>query len=98
MAAILAGIHHGITSAAIPAPMVSPGEVLEEEITLPPRWEAALDAFDDGKVLPQYLGKRYHKLFATCRREECDRFHAADHASATTSGICARSSGSLVYL
>ena len=65
-----------ITNRLDPGPMVSPGTVLEEEISLPLRWEAALDAFDAAKVLPQYLGKRYHQLFATCRREECDRFHA----------------------
>jgi glutamine synthetase len=76
MAAILAGIHHGITNRLEPGPMVAPGEVLEEKIALPLRWEAALDAFDAGTVLPQYLGKRYHDLFAACRREECNRFHA----------------------
>jgi glutamine synthetase len=76
MAAILAGIHHGVSNRCDPGPMVSPGEVIEEKITLPTRWEAALDAFDAGKILPQYLGKRYHDLYATCRREECDRFHA----------------------
>jgi glutamine synthetase len=76
MAAILAGIHHGITQRCEPGPMVSPGEVLEEKASLPLRWEAALDAFEQGTVLPQYFGKRYHELFATCRREECDRIHA----------------------
>lgn len=76
MAAILAGIHHGITNRLDPGPMVQPGEIIEEKITLPLRWEAALDAFERGKVLPQYLGKHYHELFASCRREECDRFHA----------------------
>ena len=76
MAAIMAGIHHGITNRCDPGPMASPGEVLEEKITLPLRWEAALDAFEAGRVLPRYLGERYHKLFATCRREECDRIHA----------------------
>jgi glutamine synthetase len=76
MAAILAGIHHGITNRCDPGPMVAEGEVIEEKVALPLRWEAALDAFDRGTVLPQYLGKRYHDLFAACRREECDRFHA----------------------
>jgi len=76
MAAILAGIHHGITNRCDPGPMVQPGQVIEEKIGLPLRWEAALDAFEAGKVLPRYLGERYHRLFATCRREECDRFHA----------------------
>ena len=76
LAAIVAGIHHGISQRCDPGVMVNPGEVLEERVTLPTRWEAALDAFDQGTVLPKYLGERYHKLFATCRREECDRFHA----------------------
>ncbi|MGH8129851.1 MAG: glutamine synthetase family protein [Steroidobacteraceae bacterium] len=76
MAAILAGIHHGITNRCEPGPMVAQGTVIEEKAELPLRWEAALDAFDAGKILPRYLGERYHKLYATCRREECDRFHA----------------------
>lgn len=76
MAAILAGIHHGLTHRCDPGPMVSPGEVIEEKITLPRRWDTALDAFEAGTVLPQYLGNRYHNLYAACRREECERFHA----------------------
>jgi glutamine synthetase len=76
MAAILAGLHHGIVNRCDPGTLVRPEEVIEEKIGLPLRWEAALDAFDAGTVLPKYLGKRYHDLYATCRREECDRFHA----------------------
>ncbi len=76
LAAILAGIHHGITKKLDPGPMVEPGTVIDEKVKLPVRWEAALDAFDAGKVLPQYLGQRYHELYAACRREECNRFHA----------------------
>jgi glutamine synthetase len=75
MAAILAGIHHGIQNRCEPGPMVRPGEVLKEEATLPLRWEAALDAFAAGGVLPWYLGERYHRIYAACRREECDRVH-----------------------
>jgi len=76
MAAILAGIHHGITNRCDPGPMVAQGTVIEEKAELPLRWEAALDAFAAGSILPKYLGKRYHDLYAACRREECDRFHA----------------------
>lgn len=76
LAAILAGIHHGITNKLDPGPMVQPGTVIDEKVELPVRWEAALDAYDRGKILPKYLGERYHKLFGTCRREECDRFHS----------------------
>jgi glutamine synthetase len=76
MAAILAGIHHGITNKIDPGPMVQPGTVIDEKVELPVRWEAALDAFAAGKVLPKYLGQRYHDLYLSCRREECDRIHA----------------------
>ncbi len=56
--------------------MVAPGTVIEEKAILPLRWEAALGAFEAGRILPRYLGQRYHDLYASCRREECDRFHA----------------------
>src|SRR5262245_26867360 len=76
VAAILAGIHHGVANRCEPGPMVSPEQVLDEVITLPRRWDAALDLFEAGKILPRYLGEKYHQLYATCRREESDRFHA----------------------
>jgi glutamine synthetase len=55
--------------------MVQPGQEVDDTVTLPVRWELALNAFDAGKVLPQYLGN-YHEIFASCRREECDRYHS----------------------
>ncbi len=77
MAALLAGIHHGISERVEPEPPVQAGQVLEEErVTLPVRWDAALDAFEAGTVLPRYLGADYHRIFAACRREESERFHA----------------------
>jgi glutamine synthetase len=76
MAALLAGIHHGITNKCDPGVMVQAGQEIEEEAALPLRWEAALDAFAAGKILPQYFGETYHEVFEKCRREECDRFHA----------------------
>ena len=76
MAAILAGIHHGITKRCNPGPMVAQESVIDEKVELPVRWEAALDAYDRGKILPRYLGERYYKLYGICRREECERFHS----------------------
>jgi glutamine synthetase len=76
VAAILAGVHHGLANRCEPGPMVRPGEVIAEVVTLPRRWDAALDLFDAGTILPRYLGEEYHRLYGTCRREESDRFHA----------------------
>ena len=76
LAAILGGIHHGIVNRLDPGPMVAERSVIEEKVELPIRWHAALDAYDAGTILPNYLGEQYHKLYGTCRREEADRFHS----------------------
>jgi glutamine synthetase len=76
VAAILAGIHHGISNASEPRPMTPERARLEYEISVPLRWPLALDAFDAGKFLPGYFGKDYHELFSQCRREEESNYHA----------------------
>ena len=76
VAAILAGMHHGISNKCDPGVMVQPGTEVDGNVTLPCRWEAALDAFETGQILPDYLGAEYHRIFAVCRREECDQFHS----------------------
>lgn len=76
MAAVLGGIHHGLTRGCDPGPMVPAGAVIDEVITLPTRWEQALGAFERGAVLRDYLGAEFARIYAICRRTECDRFHA----------------------
>lgn len=76
LAAVVAGIHHGITKRCEPGPMVRQGQEIGTEIRLPVNWVSALDAFAAGRVLPHYLGEAYHEAFEKCRREELDRFHA----------------------
>lgn len=56
--------------------MVPQESVIDERVELRVRWPAALDAFEAGKILPKYLGEKYHRLDATCRREEEERFHS----------------------
>ena len=75
MSAILAGIHHGITNQCDPGTMVQTGQNIDNEVTLPSYWEAALDRFEAGSILPDYLGE-YHHVFVTLRREECERYRA----------------------
>jgi glutamine synthetase len=74
VAALLAGIHHGITQKCEPGTMVQQGEMLEHVVTLPIRWPTALDTFDTGTILPAYLGDEYHKLFSLSRREASQRY------------------------
>jgi glutamine synthetase len=77
MGAIAAGIHYGITNQCVAATeMVVESEEMEEVITLPREWASALDKFADSKILPQYFGEEYCKLFEQLRRSECDEFAA----------------------
>jgi glutamine synthetase len=75
-ASVIAGAHHGMINKISPPPMVQEGEVFEEVITLPTRWEAALDVYDTSIILPTYLGEKYAKVFGALRREEANRFHS----------------------
>lgn len=74
-AAILAGMHAGLERGIAPPPMVGEGEVIERRVGLPNRWEYALDAFAAGRILPDYLGGDFCRVFAQCRRWESEQFH-----------------------
>ncbi len=76
MAAILAGVHAGLTQNIEPPRMIREGEVMDEKVSLSPRWETALDAFDAGRLLPDYLGAEFCRVFGLARRHEAEAFHA----------------------
>ena len=76
VAAIMAGIHHGISTRCEPRPMTEEREELNYQIEIPARWPLALDAFDAGTILPRYIGKDYHELYSQCRREEEANYNA----------------------
>jgi glutamine synthetase len=76
VAAILAGIHHGIANQCDPGPMTQEREEIEHLVTLPIRWPMALNGFKKGTILPKYFGEEYHRVFGVCRAEEEDLFHS----------------------
>lgn len=76
VAAVMAGIHHGIKNQSDPGPMTQEKEEVEYEITLPVRWPYALDTFEAGSILREYFGAEYHRVYGVCRREELDVFHS----------------------
>ena len=55
--------------------MVGEGEVITLKRKIPNRWDAAIDKFARGKILAQYLGEDYCRLYAQHRRDESRRFH-----------------------
>ncbi len=77
LAAILAGIHHGIANQLEAGDMIREKTLFEEQaISLPVRWEQALKLFREARVLPKYLGEEFCGAFEMMRRSECDAFHA----------------------
>ena len=74
-AAIAAGIHHGMKNRIEPPRMVEEGEVITLKRKIPNRWDDAIDRFARSKILPQYLGEEYCRIYAIHRREESRRFH-----------------------
>ncbi len=77
VAAVLAGMHFGISRQCEPGPMVEEGTELQGlEAVLPDRWEASLRAFGQSEVMREYLGADYCSAFESMRRSECEAFHA----------------------
>ncbi len=77
MAALFAGIHHGISKGLEPTDPVPEGTMFEDqEIELPVRWEAALDRFRASEILPAYMGEEFCRTYELTRRSECDQFQA----------------------
>lgn len=77
VAAVIAGIHYGIREQCDPGTMVEEGTFLrDQQITLPTRWDAALELFDRSVIVPEYLDKEFCRIFSVCRHSENNQFHA----------------------
>ena len=68
LATVLAGISEGLKKQVEPPPMIAEGEVIDPTVTLPVRWQAALDAFQNAKVIPNYRSEEYCRVFLHSRR------------------------------
>ncbi len=74
-AAVAAGVHYGLKNRCDPGRMVEEGEAITLKTKIPVRWEAALNRFARGKILPAYLGEKYCRYFVGNRRAEAEAFH-----------------------
>jgi glutamine synthetase len=77
LAALLAGVHHGLKGKIDPGPPVQGDGYAAAERSgqrLPANWFAAVDQFEGSKVLRDYLGDRFVSMFCKVKRTEQDRF------------------------
>jgi glutamine synthetase len=74
VAALLAGIHHGLVSQADPGPPVTGNAGVKTQPDLPQNMWAALDAMASGQILPRYFPGQYGALYVDAKRRELEKF------------------------
>ena len=74
-AAILMGIDAGLDANSEPPEMVAEGSDVDLRVTLPIRWDQALDQFLQSHVISDYFGRQYQEAYEGVRRTEAQRFH-----------------------
>ena len=78
LAALLAGVHHGLTGKIDPGPPVEGdgyAAAAKSAERLPAHWYAAVDLFADSAAMKAYLGEHFVAMFAAVKRAEQDRFN-----------------------
>ena len=75
-AAVLAGIHHGLTRRLDPGPPTEGNAYAQCRPNLPSNWIDALRAFERADVLHGYLGADYCRIFGACKLCELRAFNA----------------------
>lgn len=75
LAAILAGMHHGLEQKLDPGAPVGEFDGVDYRDTLPPRWKMALDTLRNDQLLSQYFGKEFIGLYLDVREWEEEEYH-----------------------
>lgn len=70
LAAILAGIDHGLEQPQTPPPQTHGNAYDQHPASLPDAWGTALTSFENSRFIADYLGGDYQRWFAACKRQE----------------------------
>ena len=76
LAAVLAGVHHGVKNKVDPGPPVVGNGYEQKSDPMPTNWFAALETFRESAFMKDYFGERFVDIFATIKETEADRFFA----------------------
>jgi glutamine synthetase len=76
MAAVLAGMHHGISRKLEPGPAVTGNGYAQPSAPIPANWFASIDALRQGAIIRDYFGADFVETFCTIKEVEADRFYA----------------------
>ncbi|MCA0433323.1 MAG: glutamine synthetase family protein [Proteobacteria bacterium] len=76
MAAIMAGMHYGISEKEDPGTPVTGNGYERRAKYIPGNWFDAIDAFWRASILKEYFGKQFVDTYCTLKEVEADRFYA----------------------
>lgn len=76
LAAVLAGVHHGLTHEIDPGEPVIGNGYEQPSDPMPTNWFAAIAAFRQSAFMRKYFGERFVDIFSTLKEVEADRFYA----------------------
>ncbi|MGH6901184.1 MAG: glutamine synthetase family protein, partial [Geminicoccaceae bacterium] len=74
LAAVLAGIHHGLAHELEPSAPITGNAYAQVAPSLPLSWDRAIEALAGTSILNGYLGESFCRLYRVCRAAELDRF------------------------
>lgn len=75
IAAVLAGVHHGIKHTLDPGPESMEGQEPQEGIEIPTRWREALQAFSGSEFFKDYFGEEFMEFYCRAKFAEEENFH-----------------------
>lgn len=74
LAAVLAGMHYGMTKKMTPPPIETGDACAKTDKDLPVKMYRALEILRASEVMAEYLGEEYCRIYATCKNDEMDSF------------------------
>ncbi|MEM7288898.1 MAG: glutamine synthetase family protein [Pseudomonadota bacterium] len=74
-AAVLTGVHHGVTHKLDPGPETIEGEAPKTNVELPTRWREAIQAFDKSEIFREWFGNEFVDMYLRAKYAEEENFH-----------------------
>lgn len=74
LAAVLAGVHHGLTNKVEPGAPIEGNSYEQMEPSLPNNLRDALRELDESEIMAKYIDPKYIDIFVACKESELEEF------------------------
>ncbi len=79
LAAVLAGVHHGLTNKVEPGAPIEGNSYEQMEPSLPNNLRDALRELDESEIMAKYIDPKYIDIFVACKESELEEFDCENH-------------------